>query len=657
MVARRETQLVRRAVVAAALGVAIALLELRLRGETDVSTQVAGQLLAFGLFLPAAWLCWRGLGIGRAGVVLVLALAIVMRAFALDPGTPPPLTTDTYRYAWDARLQAAGVNPYRYPPNDRALRKYRDAVIWPNINRRDWRTIYPPAAEASFLAARTVFGNGVRATTWLFVLAEAAAIGLLVLVLARMGAPLERIALVAWHPIAISEIAANGHVDSLALLAGAALLAAWQARRFTLAGLAVAFATLVKLGPILLVPALVRRGRWRFALAALVPCLLAYVPYLSVGKRVVGSLPHFLRREELGSLAWTALHPYLGWMLALRVLLVALLVVVALLGLREHASIDQVARTCLLVLGGLLLASAHLQPWYMLWLLPYLVVTAAPAWLWLTGTLPLLYVYSLYGGLPWWVRVVVYVPFVALALARLIVPRRGRSELPPSLPAGSRLAAVIPVIDEADSLPFVLAEFPAGSVETIVVVDGGSTDGTVELARAAGAHVVVEPRRGYGRACLEGARATDAEIIVFLDGDGSDDPTAIASLVEPIRSGEAVLVLGARANPERGAQHGHQRLGNALVSLLVRLCYGTRIHDIPPMRAIRRDTLDRLGMSEMTYGWPTEMIVKTARAGLPIVEIAVPSRARRGGESKVSGRLGPSLKAGTMMLHVVVRYG
>ncbi len=647
----------KRAAVAAALGISIAVLELRLRGETDVRTQVVGQMLAFALFLPAAWICWRGLGIGRGGVVLVLGLAILMRAFALDPGTSPPLTTDTFRYAWDARLQAGGVNPYRYPPNDRALARYRDATIWPNINRRDWRTVYPPGAQASFLTARAVFGNGVRATTWLFLLAEAAAIGLLVLVLSRMGAPLERIALVAWHPIAISEIAANGHVDTLALLAGAALLAAWQARRFTLAGLAVALGALVKFGPILLVPVLVRRGRWRFALAAVIPCLLAYIPYLAVGRGVVGSVPHYIRHEELGSLAWTALRPHLGWMLALRALLVVLLLVIAILSLREHASIDQVARTCLLVLGGLLLVSANLQPWYTLWLLPYLAITAAPAWLWLTGTLPLLYVYSLYGGLPWWVRVVVYVPFVALALARVIVPRRTLASRPPPLAAGARVAAVIPVINEAESLPSVLAEFPVGTVETVIVVDGGSTDGTVELARAAGALVVLEPRRGYGRACLEGSRATDAEILVFLDGDGSDDPAAIERLVEPIRDGRASLVLGARVDPERGAQHGHQRLGNALVSLLVRLCYGARIHDIPPMRAIRRDTLEQLGMAELTYGWPTEMIVKAARQGLPIMEIPVPSRARRGGESKVSGKFGPSIKAGTRMLTVVVRYG
>ncbi len=291
LVARRETSPVRRAAIASALGLAIALLELRLRGETDVRTQVVGQLLAFGLFLPAAWLCWRGLGIGRS------RRRPRPRPRDRDEGVRPrsrdaAAVDDRHLPVRVGRAPAGGRGQPLPIPARTTVRsaKYRDAIIWPNINRRDWRTVYPPAAQASFLTARTVFGNGVRATTWLFVLAEAAAIGLLVLVLARMRAPLERIALVAWHPIAISEIAANGHVDALALLAGAALLAAWQARRFTLAGLAVAFAALVKLGPILLVPALVRRGRWRFALAALVPCLLAYLPVPVRGEACRGEL-------------------------------------------------------------------------------------------------------------------------------------------------------------------------------------------------------------------------------------------------------------------------------------------------------------------------------------------------------------------------------
>src|SRR5262245_38177906 len=158
----------RRAIAAAALGVGLIAVEVRLRGETGLHTQIVGQLIAFGLFLPAAVLLWRGLGIGRLGVLLVLVVAVALRAAALDPRSPPPLTTDTYRYAWDARLQASGINPYRYAPSAPELRRLRDREIWPNINLKQWRTIYPPGAEASFLAARVTFGHGVRATTWLF---------------------------------------------------------------------------------------------------------------------------------------------------------------------------------------------------------------------------------------------------------------------------------------------------------------------------------------------------------------------------------------------------------------------------------------------------------------------------------------------------------
>jgi glycosyltransferase involved in cell wall biosynthesis len=255
------------------------------------------------------------------------------------------------------------------------------------------------------------------------------------------------------------------------------------------------------------------------------------------------------------------------------------------------------------------------------------------------------------------VRVAIYGPFVALALVRLVRPRRSAAATAaPPLTARPRVAAVIPVLDEVEALPSLLAEFPPGAVDEVIVVDGGSTDGTAAAARAAGARVVVEREHGYGRACLAGVEATEADVIVFLDGDGSDDPAALPRVLAPVLTGQAVLSLGTRTNPERGAQHRHQRLGNRLVTLLVRRCYGARVRDIPPMRAVRRDVLLGLDMRELTYGWPTEMVVKTARAGLPLVEVPVPSRARRGGESKVSGRLGPSVMAGTRMLAVVARY-
>ena len=201
----------------------------------------------------------------------------------------------------------------------------------------------------------------------------------------------------------------------------------------------------------------------------------------------------------------------------------------------------------------------------------------------------------------------------------------------------------------------VLGEVREAGVDRVFVVDVGSRDGTAQLARDAGAIVVSELVRGYGRACMTGAEAAGSEIIVFLDGDGSDDPAFIPRLVDCILDGGAVLALAARSSREPGALLGHQMLGNRLVSALVGILHGVRIDDVPPMRAIRSDVLAGLGLREMTYGWPTEMIVRTARAGLPISQVHVRARRRAGGESKIAGRLWPSVMAGVGMVRVVLR--
>jgi hypothetical protein len=647
-----------RLVLLAVLGGLLLALQIRLRGETDLRTQIAGQLVAFALFVPAAVLCWRGLRAGLLGLVLVLAFAGGFRAAVFEPAMTPPLSTDLHRYAWDARVQATGINPYRFAPADAELAYLRDDEVYPGINLKPWRTVYPPGAQASFLAAREVFGDELGSTTRLFLLAEGAAVGLLVLVLARMPSrpPLERVALYAWHPLAVSEIACNGHVDALAVLAGAGLVAAWQTRRFTLAGAAAAFGFLVKLGPLLLVPALARRGGWRLTLAASALAVAAYVPYASVGTDVFGDLRAYVELQRFGSGPWWALEPYLGEQGATVLLAAALALLIAVVALREHESVEQVARSALLVLGGLLLAVSYVQPWHAIWLLPFFAVAIAPGWLWLTGTIPLLYVYGLDGQLPGWVRLAVYGPLALWVLWRLLAVRSRRVRALPNLPQPTRIAAVIPALNEAEALPGVLAEFPSGTVGEVIVVDGGSTDGTVAAAEAAGARVVVERRRGYGRACAAGAAAAGADVIVFLDADGSDDPRVLPELLRPVLAGEAALALGARARREPGALKPHQRLGNRLIALLVRAVYGVRVHDVPPMRAVRRDALELLGLREMTYGWPTEMLVKAARAGLPIAEVDVPSRLRRGGESKIAGRALPSAKAGLRMLAVVARH-
>ncbi|MDZ4767580.1 MAG: glycosyltransferase family 2 protein [Chloroflexota bacterium] len=225
-----------------------------------------------------------------------------------------------------------------------------------------------------------------------------------------------------------------------------------------------------------------------------------------------------------------------------------------------------------------------------------------------------------------------------------------------------QVTVIIPALNEAGNIHRLTREIPrAFSFDvtlTVIVVDNGSTDRTGDEARAAGAQVVTEPRRGYGYACNAGVSAAqDADVIVFMDGDGSFDPAEMVGLLQPIVDGRADLVLGSRAQHiELGAMPSHQRFGNRLVSALMRLLYRLPITDLAPYRAIRRDRLLTLDMREMTYGYPTEMLVKAARSGTRIVEIPVQYRKRWSGKSKVSGTIRGTLLATYYILGVTLRY-
>jgi len=222
----------------------------------------------------------------------------------------------------------------------------------------------------------------------------------------------------------------------------------------------------------------------------------------------------------------------------------------------------------------------------------------------------------------------------------------------------ARIAVIIPALNEEGAIGDVVREVPAGLVHEIVVVDNGSIDRTASVALDAGARVVHEPQRGYGAACLAGVAAvTTADVLVFLDGDRNEDPREMERVLQPILEGRADLVIGSRVRGHvaRGALTPQQRVGNALVTGLLRLLYGVRVTDIGPFRAIRADTLHELGMEHKTFGWPVEMIVKAARRGCRIVEVPVSCRARVG-RSKVSGTVKGSVLAGYHMLHTTLKY-
>ena len=222
-----------------------------------------------------------------------------------------------------------------------------------------------------------------------------------------------------------------------------------------------------------------------------------------------------------------------------------------------------------------------------------------------------------------------------------------------------RVALIIPVINEDATIAAVVRAAPREVIDEVLVVDGGSRDDTVAQAEAAGARVIVEPRAGYGAACRAGVRAAspDCTIVAFIDGDGSDDPADLKRLVAPIVAGEQDFVIGSRARGarEQGSMGAHQVIAGKLAGLAMRALYGVRYTDMGPLRAIRRDALERLAMRETSYGWNLEMQMRAARAKLRILELPVAHRRRAGGASKGAGSLRGTLRAAWHIATAFVR--
>lgn len=220
------------------------------------------------------------------------------------------------------------------------------------------------------------------------------------------------------------------------------------------------------------------------------------------------------------------------------------------------------------------------------------------------------------------------------------------------------IVAIIPALNEAQSVGLVIDAMP-GIITKVIVVDNGSTDATAEVARAHGALVCSEPRRGYGQACLAGmalAATLEPDIILFTDADFSDNPSDIVRVLEPVQNNVADLVIGSRlrGNRERGSLTPQQLFGNWLATRLIRLFWGAKFTDLGPLRAIRWHTLQSLMMSDTTYGWTVEMQIKAARMDVRCLEIPVDYR-RRIGTSKISGTLKGTFLAGTKILSMIAR--
>jgi glycosyltransferase involved in cell wall biosynthesis len=222
----------------------------------------------------------------------------------------------------------------------------------------------------------------------------------------------------------------------------------------------------------------------------------------------------------------------------------------------------------------------------------------------------------------------------------------------------SRVSVIIPVFNEAESIRSVVQSMPWTFIDECIVVDNGSTDGTADIAAAAGARVVKSPR-GFGAAMCAGSLAAleTSEILVFMDGDGADVIAELPKLLGPVERNEVDFAIGSRIRGERepGSMLASQVFAGHLIGWLVKVFYGFRYTDMGAFRVIRRSALEQMKMTEMTYGWNLEMQIKAVQAKLRILEVPVAYRCRIGGESKVSGNFSASLKAATRIFAVLLR--
>lgn len=224
-----------------------------------------------------------------------------------------------------------------------------------------------------------------------------------------------------------------------------------------------------------------------------------------------------------------------------------------------------------------------------------------------------------------------------------------------------RVAVLMPALDEEDALPAILRAIPPW-VDRVVVADNGSTDRTAEVARAHGADVVTEMRRGYGAACLAGVRYLSQldvppDVLVFIDADGSDDPADIERVISPILAGDADLVLGVRrgVGGDVGTILPHARFGNRLILGLIRVLFQKRFADLPPFRAMRFSKLLELEMDDQNWGWTLQMQIRALRRRMRIFELEVDHHRRAEGVSKISGSLSMSIRVGAKMFYTLAR--
>jgi alpha-1,6-mannosyltransferase len=384
------------------------------------------------IYLLAAWIVIRARS-SNSTLLVIIAFAIVFRLSILF--APPYLSDDIYRYVWDGRVQAAGINPYRYIPAAPELAHLRDETIYPKINRKDWaHTIYPPVAQAVFFLTTRISESvtWMKATMLLFELVTFWAVAQL---LALLGRPRQLLLMYAWHPLVVWEFAGSGHVDAISIAFIALAFLAWQRKSDLGAGLTLACATLVKLFPVVLVPTVLKRDRWRIAPVFAATIIIGYLAYLSVGPTAVfGSLPGYTQERGLltGQQFYAlSLAHKLGMELPSLAYLIAAMLVMSAIGLWvlfRGRSEDTLKHAMVLATATTVLFAPHFS-WYFCWLVLFLCFVPRLSIFYLTIASFLLYATWL-GDSPdemFVINSLIYLPALLIGIVELFRRRLGLS--------------------------------------------------------------------------------------------------------------------------------------------------------------------------------------------------------------------------------------
>ncbi len=594
------------------------------------------------------------------GVALILHFVAIFGSAAFED--------NYFRFIWDGWWFIISGTPYGVAPAEffgQSLPNSGLAMTLDGINNPHLPTLYGPTLQFIFSAAYLSAGTdplGLRIFFAVFNL-------ILVALLLRWTSP-EKAALYAWCPLVLAETIIHIHPDGVMamLLLGGILVA----KRYPMAaGLFFGLAAGAKIVALALWPLLLRMG-WRAVASAITVLILIYGVFIIQGQGAgfdsTGVFASDWYYNPLGFFVLDALLP--SPIARASAALIGISIIMILHARTRSLEVAPIAS----IFGAILLFAPAVNSWYLLWILPF-AVRSRMIWPFAaTVALPLSYLTGLnlenpdlrefeVHGLAWTAQVVILLAALCWDYLRHRNAKNASKVASAAIEPIERpeIAVIIPALNEEASIGDVVREIRAQSWPApprVIVADNGSTDDTVNQARAAGAQIVHEPSRGYGAACLAGIAAIPpaTNIVLFMDGDGADVPEEGPGLIEPLIGGRAELVIGSRAlgQKQTGAMALPQQFGNWLATRLVWLIWGKRMTDLGPYRAIRADALDRLNMSDRDFGWTIEMQVKAVQQNMRIAERPANYR-RRVGISKISGTVRGVLLAGHKILYVIGR--